>query len=82
MIFKQPCHGIRSQTGYIFIQNFIKATDKMLTQKGNVSGSFAQGRNFYGYDIQSIVEIFAKTALFDFFFELFGCCGNNANINL
>src|SRR5215469_11544142 len=54
---------------------------EMPSEKGDIFLSLPQGRHKEGNDIQAVEEIFAKIAAQNFFFQIFVCRSDDANVD-
>ena len=55
--------------------------DVVINDRGNLRSSFAQRRHAQTNHVQTIVQIFAKTALGDHLFQISVRCGDDPNVH-
>ena len=63
------------------IQTLIKNIDIVVTQKRDVVGTLAQGRNRVVSDIQTIEQVFTETVFLHHLCEIFVCRSDDAHID-
>ena len=81
LILGQGVHRFRGDRVNRLVHSSRRLSHKMMHEQRNILGSFPQGRNGNGEDIQAVIEVAAKLLLQDHFFQVAMRRGDNANVH-
>src|SRR5512139_1060223 len=82
IISDEQAHGCRRHPAGRFIFFAAKFLGKMIDQHGDITPAFTQRRDFYGNDIQPVVQVLPEFTIFHQFLKIPVSGGDDPDINL